>query len=446
MPVIYAAGGNGHVFVDASGRPRRRRRDRGQLQGPATLDLQCGGDAARARRRRQPISCRAFSASCANRGWSCGWTGGRARWRARWPTRSPTPTEEDWATEYHALILAVKVVDSVDEAIEHVNRYGSGHSEAIVTGSTESAQAFTGGVDAACVYVERVHPVHRRRGVRHGRRDRQLDPEAARPRPDRAARAHHLQVRRRGIRAGPRVGAVALARRSLRRSLQPAAPGPPRVCPGGAGPAGLDRVVFVPVGQAPHRELEDDPGRRGAPRDGRAGRCAATSASRSPASRSTARGPPTRPTRSRLLRAESPDDELFLILGGDQAAALPSWHEPEKVLERATVAVVRAHRLERAARIGIKLARLPRSDRVRYLDMPLIQISSTAIRRRVREGRPIRYSCRPPVEDYIGSHDALPGREGRRRRARERRTSSTRPRWPSGSPPSPPTARRSTSA
>jgi glutamate-5-semialdehyde dehydrogenase len=61
--------------------------------------------------------------------------------------------EEDWATEYHALILAVKVVDSVDEAVEHVNRYGSGHSEAIVTGSTESARAFTEGVDAAAVYV-----------------------------------------------------------------------------------------------------------------------------------------------------------------------------------------------------------------------------------------------------------------------------------------------------
>jgi glutamate-5-semialdehyde dehydrogenase len=62
-------------------------------------------------------------------------------------------TEEDWATEYLALILAVKVVDSVEEAIEHVNRYGSGHSEAILTGSTEAAQAFSGAVDAACVYV-----------------------------------------------------------------------------------------------------------------------------------------------------------------------------------------------------------------------------------------------------------------------------------------------------
>ena len=62
-------------------------------------------------------------------------------------------TEEDWATEYHALILSVKVVDSLEEGIEHIGRYSTGHSEAIVTGSTESAQAFTAEVDAAAVYV-----------------------------------------------------------------------------------------------------------------------------------------------------------------------------------------------------------------------------------------------------------------------------------------------------
>jgi len=62
-------------------------------------------------------------------------------------------TEEDWATEYHALTLAVRVVDSAEEAIEHINRYGSGHSEAIVTRDTEAARAFQLGVDAACVYV-----------------------------------------------------------------------------------------------------------------------------------------------------------------------------------------------------------------------------------------------------------------------------------------------------
>ncbi|HTR73485.1 MAG TPA: glutamate-5-semialdehyde dehydrogenase [Solirubrobacteraceae bacterium] len=61
--------------------------------------------------------------------------------------------EEDWASEYLALTIAVGVVDSVDEAIEHIARYGSGHSEAIVTRDTKAARAFQLGVDAACVYV-----------------------------------------------------------------------------------------------------------------------------------------------------------------------------------------------------------------------------------------------------------------------------------------------------
>jgi glutamate-5-semialdehyde dehydrogenase len=62
-------------------------------------------------------------------------------------------SEEDWATEYLALTIAVRVVDSVEEAIEHIGRYGSGHSEAIVTRDTAAARAFQLGVDAACVYV-----------------------------------------------------------------------------------------------------------------------------------------------------------------------------------------------------------------------------------------------------------------------------------------------------
>ena len=62
-------------------------------------------------------------------------------------------TDEDWDREYHGLKLVVGVVDSVADAIDHVNRHGSGHSEAIVTGDEAAADAFTGGVDAACVYV-----------------------------------------------------------------------------------------------------------------------------------------------------------------------------------------------------------------------------------------------------------------------------------------------------
>jgi glutamate-5-semialdehyde dehydrogenase len=61
--------------------------------------------------------------------------------------------EDDWASEYLSLTLAVRVVDSLEDAIEHIGRYGSGHSEAIVTRDTAAARAFQLGVDAACVYV-----------------------------------------------------------------------------------------------------------------------------------------------------------------------------------------------------------------------------------------------------------------------------------------------------
>ncbi|MFN8162983.1 MAG: glutamate-5-semialdehyde dehydrogenase [Solirubrobacterales bacterium] len=61
--------------------------------------------------------------------------------------------EADWDTEYLGLKMAVAVVDSVEEAIEHVNAHGTGHSEAIVTSSEDAAEAFVAAVDAAAVYV-----------------------------------------------------------------------------------------------------------------------------------------------------------------------------------------------------------------------------------------------------------------------------------------------------
>ena len=62
-------------------------------------------------------------------------------------------TQEDWATEYLDLILAVRVVSGLDEAIEHIGIYGSGHSEAIVTEDYTAAKRFTNEVDAAAVFV-----------------------------------------------------------------------------------------------------------------------------------------------------------------------------------------------------------------------------------------------------------------------------------------------------
>ncbi len=61
--------------------------------------------------------------------------------------------EDDWYTEYGDYILAVKVVDSIDEAIAHIAKYSTGHSEAIVTESYKAAQKFTDEVDSAAVYV-----------------------------------------------------------------------------------------------------------------------------------------------------------------------------------------------------------------------------------------------------------------------------------------------------
>lgn len=62
-------------------------------------------------------------------------------------------TEEDWGTEYLDYILSVKLVSSVEEAIEHINRYNTGHSEAIITKDYDSSRKFLDGVDAAAVYV-----------------------------------------------------------------------------------------------------------------------------------------------------------------------------------------------------------------------------------------------------------------------------------------------------
>jgi glutamate-5-semialdehyde dehydrogenase len=60
---------------------------------------------------------------------------------------------EDWGKEFLALKAAIKVVDSLDDALEHIERYGSGHSEAIITEDYQSAMRFLNEVDAACVYV-----------------------------------------------------------------------------------------------------------------------------------------------------------------------------------------------------------------------------------------------------------------------------------------------------
>jgi nicotinate-nucleotide adenylyltransferase len=165
----------------------------------------------------------------------------------------------------------------------------------------------------------------------------------------------------------------------------------------------LDTLVWVPVGEAPHRELQEDPGPEG--------RLEMVELAIADDERFTAsrieidrEGPSYTLDTLDELHKQSSKDELFLILGGDQAAALATWHEPEKVLERATLAVFERMSWGRNA-IVIKIGRMPGAERVRYLDMPMIQVSSSAIRRRVRDGVPIRYLVPDKVVEYIATHE-----------------------------------------
>ena len=148
VPVIYAASGNCHVYVDAS------------------ADLDSAREIVVNAKVQRPGVCNAAEtllvhASVADAFLPAAFETLREHGvelrgdeRARAVDGAlAEATEEDWATEYLALVLAVRVVDSVEAAIEHVNVYGSGHSEAIVTGSAAAARAFQRGVDAACVYV-----------------------------------------------------------------------------------------------------------------------------------------------------------------------------------------------------------------------------------------------------------------------------------------------------
>jgi nicotinate-nucleotide adenylyltransferase len=165
----------------------------------------------------------------------------------------------------------------------------------------------------------------------------------------------------------------------------------------------LEKVVFMPFGQAPHREVEADPGAEARLElvELAVGDDARFASSRLEIDRS---GPSYTADTLRELREKEPDDELFLILGGDQAAALPRWHEPETVLSLATVAVVERTNWSRNA-IGITLGRLPGAERIRYLDMPIMQVSSSTVRRRVAAGQPIRYLVPDKVASYIGEND-----------------------------------------
>ncbi len=152
VPVLYAASGNCHVYVDASADLENARAIalNAKVQRPGVCN------AAETLLVHSDVAAEFLPGLMTDLG-DAGVelrVDGRARAVAGGSGDSLVDaTDDDWATEYHDLILAVKVVDSVDEAIEHVNRWGSGHSDAIVTDSESAARNWIESVDSACVYV-----------------------------------------------------------------------------------------------------------------------------------------------------------------------------------------------------------------------------------------------------------------------------------------------------
>ncbi|MDX6616475.1 MAG: glutamate-5-semialdehyde dehydrogenase [Solirubrobacterales bacterium] len=150
VPVIYAAAGNCHVYVhtDADLEMARKIAYNSKVQRPGVCN------ASETLLVHEGIADELLPPLLAELHGAGVELVGDERTRAdAGETEVGPATEEDWDTEYHGLKMSVGVVDSLEEAIAHVNEHGSGHSEAIVTSSDEAANEFTAGVDAAAVFV-----------------------------------------------------------------------------------------------------------------------------------------------------------------------------------------------------------------------------------------------------------------------------------------------------
>ena len=152
---------------------------------------------------------------------------------------------------------------------------------------------------------------------------------------------------------------------------------------------GLERVVLMPVGVPPHKEAADDPGgehryemcRLATAKDER------LAVSRLEVDRE---GASYTVDTLRSIHESAPGDDLTFIVGGDMAHSLPVWQEPEALLSLARLAVAEREGVRRED-ISRRLAPLAPPDRVVFFDMPRIDVSSSSLRRRIADGRPIRY-------------------------------------------------------
>lgn len=163
----------------------------------------------------------------------------------------------------------------------------------------------------------------------------------------------------------------------------------------------LSRVLLVPTGRAPHKEIAGDPG---APVRLEMASAAAngdlTEVERFEVEEAERTAEPSYAFRTLEALASERDEELVWIMGADAAAGLDRWRNPERILELARVAVAERQGVEREA-VEDVLGRLGGAQRASFVEMPEIGVSSSMIRERVAAGRPIRYLVPDAVAEVI---------------------------------------------
>jgi nicotinate-nucleotide adenylyltransferase len=169
----------------------------------------------------------------------------------------------------------------------------------------------------------------------------------------------------------------------------------------------LDRVMLIPARIPPHKPVEHEPG---AEHRLELCRLAVGGDERFAVSELELGrdGPSYTVDTLQELTTQAPQTEFVLIVGGDIAAGLPQWREPERVLKLATLAIAKRRGTARSS-VDAALEAVSGGARARFFSMPGIGVSSTMVRRRVRTGQPIRYLVPDAVSDYIAEHRLYAG-------------------------------------
>jgi nicotinate-nucleotide adenylyltransferase len=162
---------------------------------------------------------------------------------------------------------------------------------------------------------------------------------------------------------------------------------------------GLDEVILVPTGTAPHKRIADDPGRE---QRLAMTRLAAADDSRFSVSTSEVEreGPSYTYETLEQLAKERGDRELVFVMGADAAVGLESWREPQRVTELARLAVARRAGISDAD-VAAVLRSLDAEGRATMLEMPQFGVSSSSVRERAAAGRPLRYLVPESVARFI---------------------------------------------